>query len=170
VIYELPFETRELLHPGLISPDDINRFKEVIREKNDHLFKNVPSEVKSFIDALSIKLDDFAQYGKERMMIKGSDLHLCGLKEWKGEPIFSFSWYEWEVPKIQVVENTTSMLRIYHKRGKQGLIDYCIARVKGRDLEKLLQVLNVHVFHEDRPEFIKVMNDIRESKKIDLYE
>ena len=130
--------------------------------------KHCPEEVKEFITAMSKKLPDFQQYQVEKSVISGSELILCGVTEMKGEKISHQYVYDLPVPRMQAVDHHTAMHRIYNRRGKQGLIDYVTARVKDTQLERLLNVLHVHVFHEERPEFRKVMDEIRQSKKIEM--
>ncbi len=145
---------------------DINYVRDWQRAIKQVLDKDCPIEVEQFIDAVAVKLGDFAQYGREHEFIKGSELLLCGLTEWEGEQIFSFANYPLHVPKMQAVDHRKAMSRLFKKKGKQGLIDYVKARIKGTPLQQLLEVLNVHVFHQERPEFVKVMDEINAAEKI----
>lgn len=114
-----------------------------------------PAEVKEFIQALAAKLGDFAQFRTYKVYWSGKALGLS-----------SDAMYPVDVPVMQAVDYCTTMIRIYKKRGKQGLIDFCKAKVKGSELEKVLDILTVHVFHEERPEFKRVLIKINETKPI----
>lgn len=127
-----------------------------------------PAEVEQFISALAEKLGDFGQIRKDKTGISGRDLLLCNMKELKGEVIDPWCVYQIDVPYMVAVDNYTSMMRIFRRKGKQGLIDYCKARVNKTALAGTLDILNVHVFHQARPEFQQVLNNIQASKKIDI--
>ncbi len=129
--------------------------------------KDCPNEVRQFIAAVSEKLPDFGQIRKDKTMISGYELQLAGMKEFHGERINAWEVYELPVPYMMAVDHHTAMHRIFHRKGKQGLIDYCKARVKGTELEKLLAILDVHVFKQERAEFRKVMEEINQSKQLD---
>lgn len=116
---------------------------------------SAPAEVKGFIQALANKLGDFAQFRTYKVYWSGRALGLS-----------SDSMYPVDVPVMQAVDYCTTMMRIYKKRGKQGLIDFCKVKVKGSELEKVLDILHVHVFHEERPEFKKILSEINQSKPI----
>jgi hypothetical protein len=75
--------------------------------------------------------------------------------------------YDVSIPRRVAVDHRKWMLRIFHRKGKAGLIDYCKAQVKKTDLERVLQVLEVNVFHNERPEFKKMMEQINTSKKLE---
>jgi len=123
--------------------------------------KNCPEEVTGFINTIAYLLGDFAQYKTERQVIRGEDLILCGLAQWNGETIDPWTAYEIKVPVLQVVDHHAAMHLIFKRKGKQGLIDYCKARVKDTEIERVLEVLNVEVFHIERPEFKYVMDQIK---------
>lgn len=132
--------------------------------------KNCPEEVRQFIDAVAIKLPDFEQFQKDYVAITGHELLLCGMKEMNGEIIRPWLAYQLPVPRMMAVDHHAAMHRIYHRKGKQGLIDFVKAKAQGSDLERLLEILNVYVFHIERPEFQRVMDDIMKTPKITLAE
>lgn len=129
--------------------------------------KHCPQEVREFIDAVSRKLPDFEQFQKYSTSISGAELMLCGMREYKGEQIKPWIAYELPVPRMQAVDHHTAMHRLFNRKGKQGLIDYVKAHVEGSKIEPLLDMLNVHVFHQERKEFREVMDQIRQSNKIE---
>jgi hypothetical protein len=123
-----------------------------------------PLEVKQFIEAMDRQLDPFGQIGKFRTQITGYELLLSGMKELNGEPIQRWETYPLDVPRTVAVDHSTAMHRIYHRQGKQGLINYVRARVKGRALASVLEILTVVIFKQERPEFKAIMAQINESK------
>lgn len=126
-----------------------------------------PPEVREFITAMAAKLPDFGRTGEFTTLISGRDLILSGLKTWKGEQIFSFAKYPLQVPYMHAQDHEAGMHRIFARQGKQGIINYCKARVKDTEFQKILAVLTVHVFKQERPEFTQLMADIEAGKKID---
>lgn len=127
---------------------------------------DVPAEVLSFIDALSAKLPDFGRIRNFSTIITGYELLLAGMERWNGNPVSRWDNYQMDVPHMVVIDNRTTMLRLYKRKGKQGLIDYCRARVKGTELQRLLDVLNVNVFNQQRPEFKRVLHSIAQQPKL----
>lgn len=148
-------------HPEVVDWSVVSQFKAKLQAQKFY----VPVEVEQFIQAMDRKLGDFAQFGKERQYIDGRELLLC-VDEWQGEKIDADAAYPIDVPKMQAVDNYTTMHRIFSRKGKKGLIDYCKAKVKGTELQRVLEILTVEVFHEARPEFKKVLNEIDLAKKI----
>lgn len=157
-------EIKKYMPADVVNQDDLHAWRASIKKSED---KNCPEEVRQFIGALATKLPDFGQIGKFKSLIAGYDLLLSGMKEYKGESINPWDIYPIEVPHMVAVDHSTAMHRIYQRRGKQGLIDFCKAKVKGTELEQVLEILNVHVFHEERTEFKRVMEEIEQSKKMD---
>jgi hypothetical protein len=153
----------QLQLPEVVDAQVLKEFKASIKPED----YSSPPEVISFVNALSKKLGDFAQYGKEQQVISGEELLQCSITEWEGKKVFSFAKYYLYVPKLQAVDRAATMHRIYRKKGKQGLIDYCKFHTTGTALERLLSVLEVSVFHNDKPEFKKLLSDIEQSKKIE---
>lgn len=129
--------------------------------------KDCPDEVNAFILALASKLGDFGQIGKDHSIITGYELMLSGYKVYDGEPVRAWDSYPLDIPKMVAVDHVTSMHRIFKRKGRQGLIDWCKARVKGTELERLLDNLNVHVFRIENERFKKMMEEINAAKKID---
>lgn len=125
-----------------------------------------PQEVKEFIQAVSQKLPDFERYQVESTLITGAELLLCGMNEFKGERIRATTAYPIDVPRMQAVDHHAAMHRTYLRNGKQGLINYVKARVEESKLRQLLEILNVYVFHIERPEFQEVMKGISQTKKL----
>lgn len=126
-----------------------------------------PIEVRQFIDAISEKMADFGRIGESTTSISGAELLLANMKEINGQPVYPWYFYPLTVPHMVAVDHKNWMYRAYRRRGKQGLIDYCKAQVKATDLERVLEILNVNVFKEDRAEFKQVLEQINASKKID---
>lgn len=157
-------EVNKYTLPEVIPQSELNAWRSNIKKVEA---EHCPPEVREFIAAVSAKLPDFGQTGKFNTLISGYELTLSGMTEMNGEQINPWEVYQLPVPKMQAVDHHAAMHRAFHKRGKQGLIDYCRARVKDTELERLLDVLNVHVFHQEREEFKKVMAEIHLSKKID---
>ena len=157
-------EVKTFVLPEVIPQSELQQWKANIHRVEA---PNCPAEVRQFIDALALKLADFAQIGKERTMISGRELLLAGMKELEGEPINTWTIYPLPIPRMVAVDHNAAMHRIFNRKGKQGLIDFCKAKVRGTELERLLTVLSVNVFKEERPEFKKVMADINASKKLD---
>lgn len=151
-------------HPDVVDFEELERFKVKVREQK---FEQIPQEVLQFVEAINNKLGDFAQFGRERMPISGKELLLCGITEWFGEQVDKFSLYFITVPKMMAVDYRTTMIRLYRRKGKQGLIDFCKVKVKDTDLEQVLDILNVHVFHEERPEFKRILQEIESAKKLE---
>lgn len=127
---------------------------------------NTPAEVKEFIEALAAKLPDYARVGRDLAVYTGHELRLCGLNQYEQKEIVDFAVYKVEVPRLKATDEALSMYRIYQRKGRQGLIDYCRAKVKGSELEKLLNILNVHVFYRESEAFLEVMDSIYNSKKL----
>jgi hypothetical protein len=128
---------------------------------------NIPPEVISFINAISAKMAAFARIRTEKVKMIGFDLRLTGMKEINGAPIDPWEVYDFDVPYLVAVDHRTWMFRIFRRRGKHGLIDYCKAQVKKTELERVLSILEVNVFHNERPEFRKVMAEIQAAKKLE---
>lgn len=149
--------------PEVIDREALREWQNSLPPVDDRL---VPKEVRDFIDALAAKLPDFGCIRRETKLYTGYELMLAGMKDFAGEKIELWQSYPVEVPYLMAINNRHTMLRLFKKKGKQGLIDYCRARVKGSELERLLYVLNVHVFHEDRPEYRAIMEGIRQAKQI----
>jgi len=125
-----------------------------------------PAEVTEFIEALAAKLPDYGRVGMDLTVYTGKELKLCGLNVYEGQQVVDFAVYQLKVPRLQATDEALTMYRIYKRKGKPGLIDYCRAKVKGTELEKLLYILNVHVFKIDRPEYREVMDRIMNSNQL----
>lgn len=157
-------EMQRLNLPDVVDRAELETWRRSLpRRVADHC----PQEVRDFIQAVSQKLPDFERYQVESTLITGAELMLCNMHEYKGERIRAGMAYPIEVPRMQAVDHFAAMHRIYHRKGKQGLIDYVKARVEGSRLQQLLEILNVHVFHQERPEFQKVMDKIKEARKLE---
>lgn len=130
--------------------------------------KDCPPEVVEFIDALADKLSDFVPIRIELVKMSGYELSLGGVRDVDGIRVMPFSLYDTPVPYLVAADHRAAMYRIFKRKGKQGLIDFCKARVKGTELERILQILNVVVFRKERSEFQKIMDEISATKKVDL--
>jgi len=160
-------EVKPYIHlPEVVPHQVLQEWKAKIKLRQPVLH-NCPEEVRQFITAIADKLGDFGQFRKYRVMRTGREL-LLTVKEWEGEKIDPFSMYPVSVPVMMAVDYQTTMLRLYHRKGKQGLIDFCKAKVNGTELERALDILNVHVFHLHRPEYERVMVEIESSKKLEV--
>lgn len=126
-----------------------------------------PIEVRHFIDALAVKLGDFVQIKKYNVLMHGYELLLGGMSEVNGEKINPWDIYPTPVPYMVAADHHAALYRIFHRRGKQGLVDFCKAKVKNTELAAILEILNVEVFRQDRPEFRKVLAEINASKKLE---
>ncbi len=158
MIYPTPYTL-----PEVINREELRAWRQSIRHKK----YPAPVEVCQFIDAISAKLNDFGCIRNYSTAITGRELKLAGMKEYNGEYIHEAFVYELKVPHLVAVDHHLTMHRLYERKGKQGLIDFCKAKVKGTELSKVLEILNVHVFHIERPEFNRVLNDIKASKKLE---
>lgn len=156
-------EIPKLVMPEVVDRVFLNTWREGIKERTD----NAPPEVTEFIEAIAEKMSDFARNGEYQEVFSGDDLKLSGQYVWGGIPVYSAFKYKIAVPVMVAVDHRKWMYRIFRKRGKQGLIDYCRAQVKGTDLARTLYILDVAVFKQERAEFRKVMDDIKASQKID---
>jgi len=150
----------------IVPRDEIIAWKERIRKLEPKF--ECPDEVKSFVNALSEKLGDFGQRRKYHTRIPGKELLLCNMKELNGQQINKWDLYDLPVPHMIAVDNYSTMMRIFRRKGKQGLIDYCKAKVEGTELESLLTILNVNVFHIESPEFTATLARINASKKLEI--
>jgi len=149
--------------PEVVNREELREWRKSLRHKK----YEAPAEVCSFITAISDKLADFGCIRNYSVAITGRELKLSGMKEYQGEYIHEDFAYELKVPHMVATDHHLTMHRLYERKGKQGLIDFCKAKVKGTELAKVLEILNVHVFNQERPEFVKVMNDIKAANKID---
>lgn len=158
-----------LVKPQIELPVVVDRTQLALwRSKQQRSHVALPERVHDFIHAVAAKLGDFARYQEETRTISGHDLQLCGIHTWKNETVYPWRDYELKVPVMQAVDHVAAMQRIYLRKGKQGLINYCRARVKGTELAHLLDILHVHVFNEERPQFLQVLNQIKASRTLEV--
>jgi hypothetical protein len=157
-------EVKKFMPPDVVDRDELLAWRAGIKKE---VAENCPDEVRQFIEALAAKLPDFGQIGKFHSSMSGKDLLLSGMKEFNGERIDPWTLYHLPVPRMVAMDHEKNMHRIFRRQGKQGLINYCKANVKGTELQKVLDVLNVHVFKQERAEFLKVMSEINHSKQLD---
>lgn len=150
--------------PEIIPQDELAAWRENIAKV---AVDKCPPEVVEFIDALAAKLDDFIRIKTEYVNTSGEDLLLGGVKEINGEPVNAWDTYPTLLPYMVAADHRAAMYRIFNRKGKQGLIDFCQVKVKGTELERTLQILNVIVFHQERSEFKTIMDDIRASQKLE---
>lgn len=150
--------------PEIVPPGDLKAWRDNITKV---CIADCPPEVVEFIEALAAKLDDFVQIRKFHILISGYDLLLGGLKEVNGEAINPWDIYPTPVPYMIAADHRAWMYRLFKRKGKEGLISFCKVKVKGTELERLLDVLNVHVFYQVNPEFKRVMEKIMASKKME---
>lgn len=148
--------------PEIVPQHELQAWKAKMRERSQNY--TAPVEVRTFIVSMANKLGDFAPFRQTQVLWRGRDL---AMNEFAGEKINQFDLYPVKVPVLQAVDHYTTMMLIYKKRGKQGLIDFCKAKVKGSELERVLNILTVHVFHEERPEFKQVLREIDNAKKLE---
>lgn len=160
-------EMQKLQLPDIIPQEELRAWRSSLPKV---VARDCPEEVRQFIDAVATKLPDFEQFQQESVSITGHELLLCGMKEMNGEKIRPWFAYELPVPRMMAVDYHNSMHRIFNRKGKQGLIDFVRAKVEGSKIARLLEVLNVHVFHTERREFQQVMDEIVRTPKITLAE
>jgi len=157
-------EVKKFNMPEVVPQDELMAWRSGLKKSR---VENCPPEVEEFISAVAAKLPDFGQIGQFHTAIAGKELHLSGMKHFNGEPIDPWTVYHLPVPRMVAVDHHTWMHRIFNRKGKQGLINYCRAQVKGTHLQQLLDILNVQVFHQERPEFTAVMDEIKAAKKLE---
>jgi hypothetical protein len=157
-------EIPKFVMPEVVDSVWLNTWREGIQERTD----NAPKEVTEFIEAMADKLGDFARIGEYQEVFSGDDLKLSGQHVWGGITIYSAFKYKVAVPIMVAVDHRKSMHRIFRRRGKQGLIDYCRARVRGTHLARTLYIIDVEVFKQQTPEYISMMEKIMASKKIEI--
>lgn len=153
--------------PEVVDQEALSAWRDSIGDGFGKLSHQVPTEVLQFIDALAAKLPNFGRIRNEKTYYTGYELMLAGMKEIKGEKIEMTTAYPVDVPLMQAVDHRMTMIRLYCRKGKSGLIDYVKARTQGTQMERLLSILHVNVFHEERAEFKQVMDGIRNAKKLD---
>lgn len=149
--------------PEIVPHEALQAWRDAIPKPD---LRGCPAEVRDFINALADKLPDFGQIRKDNTVITGYELNLANMHTYNGQWIDPMGVYDLPVPYLVPIDNRTSMHRTFIRRGKQGLIDWVKARVKGSELERLLEILTVHVFKEERPEFASMLEKINASKKI----
>lgn len=125
---------------------------------------DTPQRVIDFILSLSAKLPNLERFKVEKEPFTGEELLLGGSKK---EDVLHGCIYMVDVPVMQQVSPALSMYRIYKRKGRKGLVDYCKAKVNGTDLQRVLEILNVHVFDENSIEYNEILNKINQSKKIE---
>ena len=164
-----PNESKRMIHaqpyitlPEVVPQAELQAWKEKMLERSQNF--TAPPEVRSFIKSIANKLGDFAPFRSSTVLWRGRDL---AINEYGGKKIIPHDLYPVDIPVLQAVDHYTTMMLIYKKRGKQGLIDFCKVKVKGSELERVLEILNVHVFHEERPEFKQVLREIDNAKKLE---
>lgn len=150
--------------PQIVPPEELASWRANIRKEG---FGECPTEVVDFIEALAEKLDDFIRIRMENVMISGEDLLLGNVREVAGEPVYAGINYPTPLPYMVAADHRAAMYRIFRRKGKQGLIDFCKAKVQGTELERILAVLNMVVFKQERPEFQKMMKAINASPKVE---
>lgn len=148
----------------IIPQEELARWRESIPKVG---VNQCPPEVVEFIDALAAKLDDFIRIKTEMVHTSGEDLLLGGVTEINGEPVNPWDVYPTVMPYMVAADHRAAMYRLYHRKGKAGLIGYCKTKVKGTELERVLQILNVVVFRKESDEFRKVMDDIAAAPRLD---
>lgn len=145
----------------IIPQDELLAWRSTLKREEA---KDCPLEVRQFIDAVASQLPDFVPNGRyTKTMITGYELRLAGMKEYNGEYLHDTFAYELPVPVMVAVDHRVNMHRSYRRRGKQGLVDYCRARVDAKQIDRLLKILDQHVFKEESAEFKKVMTQIKKA-------
>ena len=150
--------------PEIIPQDELTAWRNTIAKM---AVDQCPPEVVEFIDALAGKLDDFIRIRTEDVLISGEDLLLGNIREVHGEPVRPWGQYPTPLPYMVAADHRAAMYRIFHRKGKQGLIDFCKVKVQGTELERVLQILNVVVFRQERTEFREMMDVIKASQKME---
>lgn len=122
-----------------------------------------PLPVKQFIEAVASKLPEFSRIREEKTMITGYELRLANFHEYKGEVILDSCLYELPVPYMIAVDHRGAMHRIFRRKGRQGLVDYCRAHVDSTELARLIKIMDVHVFNRESEAFTELMTEIKKS-------
>lgn len=149
--------------PEVVPQNEIESFKHELRKPLADIIAKCPPEVQGFISALADKLGNMAKVGEYTTMMHGDDLLLCG-NSFEGKRIERNMLYPVKMPKMQVVDHYATMHRLYHRKGKQGLIDYCKAHVQGTELEKVLNILTVYAFHQEAPHVTQLIKQWNSTK------
>lgn len=154
---------QRLTLPEIVPQQELAAWRAAIPKATGHC----PAEVAEFIEALADKLDDFIRIRYDLEVISGRDLLLANVPEVDGERVLPWAHYKTPVPYMVAADHRAAMFRIFRKKGKQGLIDFCRVKVKGTDLERCLRILDTVVFKEESADFRKVMADIRAASKLE---
>lgn len=158
-------EPQVFILPDVIPPGAVEDWRRSLPEPKGE----IPAKVLEFIEGLAPNLPDFKQYQKETDYITGRELMLCGLTVWGGVWIDPVQIYSLDVPKMQAVDNRTSMIRIFMQKGKAGLINYVKIQLRGHTLQRILHHLHVNIFNEQDPasskEFQSMMSMIQSEKR-----
>jgi hypothetical protein len=149
--------------PEVIPQAELQAWRKRLRKEQA---VNCPPEVIEFIEAIAEKMADFGRIRNYKDRIWGWELMLTNMKEFAGKEINIGDNYELDVPHMIAVDHRTWMHRIFKRRGKQGLIDYCRTQVNGTELQRTIEILEVAVFHNERPTFRKIMDEIRRAQKL----
>lgn len=150
--------------PDVIPEGELEAWRGSIKQPKG----DIPPKVMEFIEGMAANLPAFQQYQQDQDYFTGRDLLLCGHKVWGNKWIEAKGIYPVKVPKMMAVDPRTSMMSIYLRRGKQGLIDYVKVQLRGRSLERILYNLHVNIFNEQDPkaskEFTSMMDQINKEK------
>lgn len=130
---------------------------------------NVPPKVMEFIEGLAATLPLFRQFKKERYMISGDELLLCGQKKWANQDVVPWDLYEMNVPITKAIDARSTMIALFLRKGKSGLIDYVKVQLTGHSLQRILRHLHVEIFNEQDPTasrtFTEIMDQIVKEKQ-----
>jgi hypothetical protein len=151
--------------PDIIPPGELTAWRSSIVPPKG----TVPPKVMEFIDGLASTLPEFQQFQQYQDYITGRELLLCGQKVWGKEKVQPAKIYAMNVPKCMAVDRRSTMITIFLRKGKNGLIDYVKVQLKGHSLERILYHLHVNIFNEQDPragkEFTEMMDKIQAEKK-----
>ncbi len=152
--------------PEIVDHEVLNQWQRALRSEWLAAHgKLLSDELKQFIDAAADQMSSFGQIRVINTMIIGSELLLCGMKEIKGQRVDPWTLYPLPVPYMVAVDHRTAMQRIYVRRGRGALVAFVKAHVNAEAFPKLMDILSVHVFHEERPAFRKMLREISKSKE-----
>lgn len=136
-----------LVMKEVVDRTELDRWKNSLRKSG----ADCPKPVLDFIYGTAPNLREFERYKVEIGKISGRELLLCGIKEWNGAAIDFWSLYDLPVPVMQATNHVRSMIKIYNRKGRQGLVDYCKARVKPGQLGTLMKIMDEFAFNSLTP-------------------
>jgi len=112
------------------------------------LRSRTPDIVVRFIDAVAAKLNTLEPNGTELRAMIGADL-LLSMDTFNDKKIDPFTVYQVPVPRLTATHHALSMLRMYHRRGPQSLIDWIKAHASAHTVRALVAIYEEEVLNID---------------------